>query len=179
MRTHNPNAELANGDRVGETPFFTLEKPQGEVMSRTSICKVPLPRIPGDIASGSMARRITYGEGGAMHTVAKFTVGDGTKILGISQRTKGGEVYNPHTPELILQVPNHFNRHVEMTIHLLYAERGAVDWTPKDDKICTSLQKPRGVMIPDGLSYVGWYWYQSITYPMVFVFQPEEYLVDE
>ena len=173
MGTHNPNAELANGDRVGDNPFFTLEKPEAELSSRFSICKVTLPRIPGAIASGSMARRVTYGEGSAMHTVAKFTVPDGTKILGVAQRTKVGDVHNPHSPELILQVPNHFNRHVEREIHLLHAGRNEVEWAPKDDAVCSTLQAPRGVPVPEGLSYLGWYWYQSITYPIVFVFQPE------
>ncbi|MCB9467211.1 MAG: hypothetical protein R3C24_07960 [Cyanobacteriota/Melainabacteria group bacterium] len=165
----DPSAQLANGDQVGEKPFFTLEAPQPMAEGDFSICMVPLPAIPGDVATGTFVRRKTYGEAGENHTVARFSVPRGTKIIGVNGRSRSEDEVGEDTdrgPSLVLAVPRRVAAMAEMEIHLLHARKGSVDWSPTG----------QGLPVPAGLSYVGSYRYRSYAYGTIFVFQPERYL---
>ncbi|MCA9800810.1 MAG: hypothetical protein KC777_02430 [Cyanobacteria bacterium HKST-UBA02] len=170
---HNPKANLASGEPVGEKPFFTLEKPETDVEpGHARIFKAPLPRIPGDNASGTMAPYATYGEGGLRRTVAKFQAPEGTRILGLSSKaSRGYETVD--APALILEVPNVFVSLVEMEVHLIYGERGGFDASPDTD---WNSEPPAGLPAPAGLVYVGSYSYRSFKHEVVLVFQPQSYI---
>lgn len=165
----DPSAQLANGNKVGEKPFFTLEAPQPMAEGDFSICMVALPAIPGDVATGTFVRRKTYGEAGENHTVARFSAPRGTKIIGVNGRSRSEDEVGDDSdkgPSLVLSVPRRVAVMAEMEIHLLYARKGSIDWSPTG----------QGLAVPAGLSYVGSYLYRSYAYGTIFVFQPDRYL---
>lgn len=171
---HNPKANLASGEPVGEKSFFTLEKPETEVEPCSNrIFKAPLPRIPGDNASGTMAPYATYGEGGLRRTVARFQAPQGTRILAVSSKSSRG-FETVDAPALILEVPSVFVELVDMEVHLIYGERGSFDASPDTD---WQSEPAAGLPVPDGLAYVGSYSYRSFEHEVVLVFQPLSYVI--
>ena len=134
------------------------------------ICKVPMPKVPTDTRP-LFSRKV--GDGESNHTVAKFKLPVGSKILGIETFYAGG-YRDQEDPVMIFEVPAAVRAIEEREIHLFHAHQKEVAWVPEEinGRLPQGRRQYDYLWIPEGLRYVGCYRAYFSDFPMIFVYEP-------